>query len=128
MAHSMEPKLFCLELKALCDLVTAHLFSLLSSHLLLPVEYLLFHPPSLHACVNTLYLQSIPPPTPVPWLEKIQLVFPLSVKMPPPSGSLPGMLSLGSCSFHSCIHHHCLHLNTCCKLSSRSIQQIFLTD
>lgn len=64
MAHSIKPTPLSLELKALCDLVTAHLSSRIS-HLLLPMDYLF------HSLVRTRYAEQ-PPPAPVPWPEKVQ--------------------------------------------------------
>lgn len=83
----MEPKLLSLELKALCDLVTACLSSLTSR--LFPVDGLLccsVHPAGAHP------LPAEQGPSQPSALALRSLVSPwLSVKMPPPSGTLPGI-------------------------------------
>ena len=87
MAHSIKPTPLSLELKALCDLVTAHLSSLIS-HLLLPVDYLF------HSLVRTRYAEhasSCPSA-----LARKSPVSPLSLnKMPPPS--------VWGCDLPSCV-------------------------
>lgn len=73
MVPSIKPKLLACSsrLYVICSQL---IFPVLSpTCYFLYITYCSVHPPS--TPVNTLYLQSTPPPTPGPWAEHIQLVF-----------------------------------------------------